>query len=173
MRLLNSVLILISLSTAVSAGAQAPAGTGSPSPERNPAEVPKSKVEELFIWKMSDELSLNSGEEKKFSEMVKDLNLRKTEYNQAMQSALEEMKTAKSDKDKSLTLTKYKRALQKYNELSEEELLKTQKLLGVSRTVQYLQVKQDLTNRLKSLLANPEAITKKTELPPPKVIEEK
>lgn len=122
---------------------------------------------------MSDELALNPGEEKKFSEMVKDLNQRKADHSQQMQRALEEMKSAKSDKDKSLALTRYKRALQKYNELSEEELLKMQKQLGVSRTVQYLQVKQDLTNRLKSLLANPEAASKKTELPPPKVIEQK
>lgn len=168
MRLLKWFLILNSLTGALSAGAQAPV------PVRSIAEVPKSKVEELFIWKMSDELSLNPGEEKKFSEMVRDLNQKKTDYNQQMQTQLDLMKVAKTEKEKSQSLASYKKALQSYNGLSEEEITRAQKLLGVSRTVQYLQVKQDLTNRLKSLLANPEAIgTKKAALPPPNVIEEK
>lgn len=152
------------------------------------AEAPKSKLEELFIWKMSDELALKSEEEKQFAEMVRDLDQRKFDLNQQMQTHLEKMTSAKTEKEKANELAQYKKSLQSYNRISEEEIDRVQKILGTARTVQYLQAKKDLTNRLKSLLANPDTSTggngtnsspapettrTKKPLPSPKVIEQK
>ena len=138
------------------------------------AEASKSKIEELFIWKMSDELSLSPQEEKKFSDLVKSLNEKKANMSVELREQLEKMQKAKTDQEKNQSLNQYKKILQSYNRLSEEELDKVKSLLGVGRTIKYLEVKQDMTNRLKSLLANPEPVPKApaAPLPEPKVIEE-
>lgn len=137
-------------------------------------EATKTKVEELFIWKMSDELSLIPGEEKKFTEIVKKLNQKKSDLNADMQNLMLSMQKAKTDAEKNKELSKYKKSLQAYSRLAEEEIDTIKNLLGIQRTVKYLEVKQDMTNRLKNLLANPEPATKKVTppLPPPKIIEE-
>jgi hypothetical protein len=64
------------------------------------------------------------------------------------------------------------------SDLSEDEIERMQGLLGVGRTIQYLQIKQDLTNKVKSLLISPEAKGKTEDkpqatMPTPKIIEEK
>jgi hypothetical protein len=138
------------------------------------AEVSKSKIEELFIWKMSDELSLSPQEEKKFSDLVRGLNEKKGGLSLQLHDQLEQMQKAKTETEKGQILGRYKKTLQSYNHLAEEELDKMKSLLGVNRTVKYLEVKQDMTNRLKSLLINPEGAPKGpvAPLPEPKVIEE-
>lgn len=135
----------------------------------------RNQLEELFIWKLSDELKLSSLEEKKFTEIVKDLNHKKADYNHRLQQSVEKMSKLSSTKKREEELTQYRTDLQIYNRISEEEFDRVKSLLGTDRTVQYIQIKQDLTNRIKSMLANPESSAKsdKKVLPPPKVIEEK
>jgi len=132
----------------------------------------KNQLEDLFIWKMSEELKLTSLEEKKFTETVKNLNQKKADLNKELQEALVNMTKAETDKQKADQLKTYKRSLHAYNLLSEEEIEKIQGMLGATRTVQYLQIKQDLTNRIKTMLMTPDA-SKPKPLPAPKVIEEK
>ncbi|MNS83358.1 hypothetical protein D3C72_1171430 [compost metagenome] len=132
----------------------------------------KNQLEDLFIWKMSEELKLTSLEEKKFTETVKNLNQKKADLNKDLQEALVSMTKAETDKQKADQLKTYKRSLHAYNLLSEEEIEKIQGMLGATRTVQYLQIKQDLTNRIKTMLMTPDA-SKPKPLPAPKVIEEK
>lgn len=135
----------------------------------------RNQLEELFIWKLSDELKLSPVEEKKFTDTVKDLNKKKSELNHQLQESIEKMSKAATTKKRDEELVRYRKTLQSYNHISEEEFDRLKPLLGADRMVQYLQVKQDLTNRIKSMLANPEASpkTEKKPLPAPKVIEEK
>lgn len=134
----------------------------------------RNQLEELLIWKMSDELKLNPAEEKKFTEVIKGLNQKKAELNHSLQEAIEKMSQAKTAKAKEDQLGHYRKALANYNRVSEEEFDKLKGVLGTERLVQYLQIKQDLTNRIKSMLANPESNGKsKDSLPQPKLIEEK
>ncbi len=136
----------------------------------------RNQLEELFIWKMSDELKLSPVEEKKFTEIVKGLNKRKADLNHSLLESVEKMSKAANTKKREEELTHYRKTLQSYNHVSEEEFDKLKPLLGADRFVQYVQIKQDLTNRIKSMLANPEASSTKSEkkpLPAPKVIEEK
>ncbi|MGZ3772378.1 MAG: hypothetical protein ACXVCY_01510 [Pseudobdellovibrionaceae bacterium] len=134
-----------------------------------------NQLEELLIWKMSDELKLNSVEEKKFTDIVKSLNEKKSELNRSLQDSIEKMSKANPVKLKDQELSHYRKILQNYNRISEEEFDRLKPLLGSERMAQYLSIKQDLTNRIKTMLANPEANGKgeKKTLPPPKVIEEK
>ena len=124
---------------------------------------------------MSDELKLSSSEEKKFTETVKDLNKKKADLSKSLQDSIEKMGKADSTKKREDELATYKKTLQSYNRVSEEEFDKIKPILGADRMVQYIQIKQDLTNRIKSMLLNPESASKtdRKNLPVPKVIEEK
>lgn len=133
------------------------------------AEEKKNQLEELFIWKTSDELKLSTSEEKKFTDIVKSLNKRKAELNQSLHDSVDRLATLKTTKEKETELGKYRKVLGTYNKISEEEYDKLKPILGTERLVQYLKIKQDLTGRIKSMLANPEKEKQKPQLPPPKV----
>ncbi|WP_413613149.1 hypothetical protein [Bdellovibrio sp. HCB-110] len=134
----------------------------------------RNQLEELLIWKMSDELKLTPVEEKKFTDIVQGLNKKKSELNQSLQTSIELMNKAATAKSKDEELGRYRKTLQNYARLSEEEFDKLKPLLGAERMVQYLHIKQDLTNRIKTMLANPETQKgQKAPLPQPKLIEEK
>ncbi len=138
----------------------------------------KNQLEELFIWKLSDELRLGPAEEKKFAEIVRNLNKKKLARTQKIEQITKDLLAAKSDKDKESVLKSLKKAYQEYNQLAILELEEMKKLLGIQRLANYLEVKQVLTAKVKSLLIqkgdDPEkkdTLTRK-ELPPPKIIEE-
>lgn len=128
-------------------------------------------MEELFIWKTSDELKLSSSEEKKFTDIVKSLNKRKSDLNQSLHDSVDKISAAKTIKEKDSQLIKYRKDLGAYNKISEEEFDKLKTLLGSERLALYLKLKQDLTGRIKTMLANPEAPKSpdKTPLPTPKL----
>ncbi len=133
----------------------------------------RNQLEELLIWKMSDELKLNPAEEKKFTDIVQTLNRKKAQLNQELQISVEKMNKAASAKEKENELSRYRKTLQNYGRLGEEEFDRLKPLLGAERMVQYLQIKQDLTNRIKTMLAKPEGAKEGKPLPQPKLIEEK
>lgn len=138
------------------------------------AEEKKNQLEELFIWKTSDELKLSSQEEKKFTDIVKSLNKRKAELNQSLHDSVDKMAVAKTTKEREDELARYRKNLSSYNKISEEEFDKLKAVLGTDRLAQYFKIKQDLTGRIKSMLANPEqkSVPVKKPLPSPKVIVE-
>lgn len=133
------------------------------------AEDKKNQLEELFIWKTSDELKLSAAEEKKFTDLVKSLNKKKSELNQSLHDSVDKIAGAKT-KEKEAELAKYRKDLGAYNKISEEEFDKLKVILGTERLAQYLKLKQDLTGRIKTMLANPEgAKAPEKKLPAPKV----
>lgn len=133
----------------------------------------RNQLEELLIWKMSDELKLTAQEEKKFSEVLRHLNDRKSTLNNSLKDSLVKLKQS-SSKEQEKELKRYRQVLSDYNRLSLEEFDSLQPLLGTERMIKYLDIKQDLANRIKSMLLAPEgAPAKNKKLPAPKVIEEK
>lgn len=133
----------------------------------------KNRVEELFIWKISDEMKLSVPEEKTFSELIRSLNQKRQAAHDGMQTTLRKMSESKSRAEKDKLLREHRRQLKKYNDISMEEIEKMEKLLGAERTTRYLVLKNDLTNRLKSLFAAPEKLAPANPLAPPQLIEEK
>lgn len=135
----------------------------------------KNKFEELFIWKLSDDLKLTVVEEKKFSEFIRDLNDKKTQINNEIDVTVQDIakainsKNQNKNRDIEKLLTQYRKNIKNYNDLSLKELDGVQKIVGQERTAQYLVFKSDLTNKLKQLLSPTE---KNSNLPPPKVIQE-
>jgi hypothetical protein len=138
------------------------------------AAEPKNRVEELFIWKISDEMKLSVPEEKAFSDLIRALNQKRHAANESLQNTLKKMSDAKSLKEKEKLLSDHRKHLKTYNDLSVEEADRIEKLFGAEKATQYFVLKNDLTNRLKSMLAAPEKPAPSAEkLAPPKLIEEK
>ena len=135
----------------------------------------RNKVEELFLWKISDELKLSVPEEKALGEFVKSQSEKKSKLNEQTQANLRQLAEASGDAKKvDKLLVEHKKILKAYNDLNVEEVEQIQKKLGSARAAQYLVLKNDLTNRLKTLLASPDKTTTPTKkLSPPQIIEEK
>lgn len=105
----------------------------------------RNQLEEFYIWKLSDEMKLSPTEEKKFAELVKSLNEKKSQLNEKMQNSIDKISKLTETKKRDTELVTYRKSLQEYNRISEEEFDKIKNLLGVDKTAQYLQIKQDLT----------------------------
>lgn len=136
-------------------------------------EPPKKKnqLEELFIWKLSDELKLTPSEEKKFGDLVRDLNRRKMLEAQNVDVRTRDfIKSVSKTKDKEFELML--KAYQSYGQTSAAELIEMKKLLGAQRLATYLEIKQELNAKVKSLLIQ-DKVEGKKDLPEPKIIEEK
>jgi hypothetical protein len=119
------------------------------------AEASKNRLEELFIWKVSEELKLSVPEEKQFSDTVRELNLKRFNLNEEIQKHLLAMSSAEPLKAKG-NLVLYRQALKKYQDVNLEEIDRIQKILGPQKTNQYFALKNDLSQKLKNMISNPE-----------------
>lgn len=137
----------------------------------------KNSVEDIFIWKVSDELNLSASEEKKFADIHRELNKQKMQLNTQLQKlAFQSKDNPDLSKARAAEVIKdYKKTLNAYNNLSIQELDKMKSLLGDKKFLAYLAIKQDINLKLKSLVLGeePEKKAKPTKLPPPQIIEEK
>lgn len=130
-----------------------------------------NRVEELFLWKLSEELKLTVKEEKEITKLIQDLNQKKSKVSQNMDQLMVGVKTAKNQKE---FLTKYRSYLSDYNQISLSEFDGVKKILGSEKTLQYFYVKNDLSQKIKHMLSGTSGPDKdKKPLPEPKVIEEK
>lgn len=160
-------------------------------------ETKKTYIEDIFIWRMSDELKLTANEEKKFSEIQKTLNKKKAELNKEIQEATQsfgEISSAEAEatansavsapsstvglQSLDAKLKKLRRNIKDYNQISLDEFDAMKKLLGTKRFSSYLQIKSDLTSKVKSLLSEDKNVEKPKDLmapklPPPTIIIEK
>lgn len=128
----------------------------------------KSHLEDIFIWKMSDELKLTTKEEKKFTEIHKALNKKKADLNREIQDSIQRL----NDNSTEAELKKYRRLIQDYNQISLAEFDSIKTLLGDKKFVSYLKIKNELTSKVKSILIGDRTAEKKEtkKLPAPKVI---
>ena len=140
-----------------------------------------SRVDELFIWKISEELKLSVKEEKEISNLITELNNRKTSSNERIDGIIKSLAMADSDQQAQKFLKDYKGALLDYNKISVDEVAQVQKVLPKSKAAKYFVVKSDLSKRIRSLLSAPERSherqwerTKVEKIPlgDPKIIEE-
>ena len=135
----------------------------------NDAEIKKSHLEDIFIWKMSDELKLTAKEEKQFTDINKALNKKKSELNKKIQDSVQNLNETSSE----AYLKNHKKLLQEYNQVSIAEFDSIKKLLGNKKFVSYLKIKNELTTKVKSMLIGERSSEKKefnAKLPSPKII---
>jgi len=147
-----------------------------------PVAPRKNQLEELFIWKLSDELRLTPAKEAAFANLIREINQKKYIAGQKIEEATKTFIQTKDKAAKEINFKALRKAYVQYNEISLYELNEMKKLIGLDSVATYLQVKQDLTSKVKSLLIQndkkdsesaDDAKSKNapTILPPPKVIE--
>jgi hypothetical protein len=159
--MLKICLVVLSLLSAVGSWAAA----------TNESEIRRNHIEDIFIWKISDELKMSVKEEKAFTEINKSLNKKKYDLNRQIQELARQL-NAKSPQLES-KLKDYRKLLAEYNQLSLAEYDSIKKLLGSQKFADYIRVKSELNAKLRSILAGERNVDKKeatVKLPPPKVI---
>lgn len=133
------------------------------------------KFEDLFIWKISDELKLSVPDEKAFSDLIRKLNQKKADLNEQVQATLKKLSESKDKKEREKNLTEYKTQVKKLGQIAIDEVDQIKKALGEEKAAKYFVLKNELANQFKARLANPGAnpdSKPKVDLPSPKVIEE-
>lgn len=112
----------------------------------------KNNLEELIIWKLSDELKLPAETEKNFTEALRKFNEKKSQTSKTLDGQIEVLKKTKIEKDRQLWLDRYRKSLVDYNALVLDEHDEIKKILGNEKYVHYLELKGDLTNKIKNLM---------------------
>ena len=130
------------------------------------------KFEDLFIWKISDELKLTPQDEAAVSTIIKESNRKKTANNLELESLYKKLKDDSTDNSRKSTFAKIKESHKMHLTVTLEELDRLNKSIGLKRLGQYLELKRDLTEKIKGIWTQTEKKASGT-LPPPKVIEEK
>lgn len=130
------------------------------------------KFEDLFIWKISDELKLNQKEETEVAEIIRDTNKKKLSSNNEIEALYKKLKDDSSEENRKVTYQKIREAHKIQMAVNLEELDRLKKSIGLKKLSHYLEVKRDLTEKIKNIWTQSEKKSGK-DLPPPKVIEEK
>lgn len=114
-------------------------------------ERERRRLEEVFIWKMSEELRLSVEIETTFAEAIRALNREKHLANSEVSQSLAALGKSKSPKDRDLALKRYERAWRSYGELPLREVSRMRPILGTEKLGQYLVAKSQMAERLKAL----------------------
>lgn len=130
------------------------------------------KFEDLFIWKISDELKLTTLEETSVSNIIRESNKKKAAGNTELEVLYKKLKEETTESGRKSTFAKIKTAHRAQLAVTLDELENIQKNIGLKKLGQYLELKRDLAEKIKNMWIQHEKKSGGT-LPPPKVIEEK
>lgn len=114
----------------------------------------RQRIQELFIWKVSDQLELTPEEDKAFRTIIEELNNKKQEASIKMKATVRALEKAKDEKTRVQLLGKYESELQTYLATQTEEISKLQKLFDAEKMSKYLVVKAKLTESLRILMGS-------------------
>lgn len=113
----------------------------------------RSRLEELFRWKVSDTLQLDMKQEEKLTEVLKAVSEKRKTYNERMDAIVKKIKESKNSKDTNKLIKEYKANLKKIGETQSYELEQLEKALGSEKLGQYIVLKNELSSHLKSVIA--------------------
>lgn len=136
------------------------------------ANQERSRLDDLFIWKASEELKLPPEQEQKFTEIINDLNSRKRKATEKMEDAIRRLGAVRSRAEADKALAVHREALKEYQAVQTAELDRLKPLLGSEKLARYLVVKSELTEKLKQLLSSPKPTEVKSDAAP-KPVEQK
>lgn len=118
----------------------------------------RRRLEELFIWKMSEELKLPLEKEKPFADTMRSLNREKAKASLEVTKSLEALNRAQalSDPTKSRAAVEkavkaYEKAVRAYGQLPIREVARMRGLLGSERLGRYLVAKAQMAEKLMAL----------------------
>lgn len=118
------------------------------------SQARSSRIEELFVWKISEELKLSVKEEKDLSNLIYELNRQKMQANDDIDEIVKKLSEVDSEKNQRQLLREYRAALGKYNKISTDEVDRIQKLLTPGNSAKYFVVKAELSKKIRNLLSS-------------------
>ena len=131
-----------------------------PTLAESPVDRERRRLEELFIWKMSEELKLPLEKEKSFAEAMRALNRDKAKANLEIAKSLDAISKAQqlADPAKSRIAVEkavktYEKAVRNYGQLPLRETARMRGLLGAERLGRYLTAKAQMAEKLLALSA--------------------
>lgn len=128
----------------------------------------RQRIQELFIWKVSDHLGLSPELDTQFRKIIEDLNDKKLKASIAMKANIEALEKAKTEDNRKKILSEYEKNLNEYLGVQKTELEKLGEIFDEERMAKYLIVKAKLTENLRVLIGSGSS-TKKKKLAKPKV----
>lgn len=117
-------------------------------------ERERKRLEELFIWKMSEELKLSVDTEVAFAEALRSLNREKSvalnELNAALLALGDATQVAKGASSPRIVkaMDRYEKAVRRYGEFPFREVARLKPILGAEVTARYLFAKSQVTEKL-------------------------
>tara|TARA_Y100000780_G_scaffold232551_2_gene265847 strand:- start:10657 stop:11097 length:441 start_codon:yes stop_codon:yes gene_type:complete len=120
----------------------------------NAGDKGRKRLEELFIWKVSDILELTSEQDSEFRSIIEDLNQKKLQANIDMRASIRAIEKAEKKEVQIKLIEAYKKQLNAYLAVQKEELDRLEDLFGSEKLAKYLVVKSKLTQNLKVLMGN-------------------
>jgi hypothetical protein len=123
----------------------------------------RSRLEELFRWKVSDTLLLDAKEETKFNETLKEISERRRTSQERMDLATQKIAKATTAAEIGALVKEYEAALKDYTNSQHDEVTKLKKLFGAEKFGKYLALKHDLSSKLKSAISTRALATKEEE----------
>lgn len=119
-------------------------------------ETPKkNQVEDIFIWKISDELQLTAKQEKEFGDIHRTLNKKKFELTEGLKKIQTDIRISQpplTSSEQSKLIQKNRQLLLKLNQLNIDEFDSMKKLLGSQKFLSYLFLKQEINAKFKSIV---------------------
>jgi hypothetical protein len=123
----------------------------------------RSRLEELFRWKVSDSLLLDAKDEGKFNETIKEISERRRTSQEQMDLATQKIAKATSPAEIEKLVKEYETALKGYTSSQHDEVTKLKKLFGAEKFGRYLALKYYLSSKLKSAISTRALATKEEE----------
>lgn len=134
----------------------------------------RQRLDELFIWKLSESLNLKPEEEAGLKRVMKDLKEVRAKRASELEETLKAMQTEKDVQKRRELMSQYRAQLVKLNASQTEELDQLEQILGSERMPDYVLARERLLERIKGALADSSRDKGiKSKVQNPKIIEQK
>jgi hypothetical protein len=111
-----------------------------------------SQIDEIFVWKVSDELQLSLKKEKELSKLISSFSSSRSKIILESDQIIQKLAQEKSPKQREVLIAAYKKTVKQLNEISLQEIDGAQKVLGTENLGAYLSIKQKFAERVKDVL---------------------
>jgi hypothetical protein len=148
--------------------------------EEEVKEKMRSRLEQLFIWRVSDKLQLTPDEETKFTNAYKKLSDDRTAAFRKIDDIVSKLAEQKDDKKARAKLwIEYEDASKKANKVQENEIPTLKKIFTTDQLVEYVVLKREMFHKFREALGSAKSTAtaadtpEKAKLKEPEVIQEK
>jgi hypothetical protein len=111
------------------------------------------RIDDLFVWMVSEKLQLKPNVEGEFASVFKELSKRKQELSEKAEEQIESiLKQPNPDRRKKM-IEEYRGTLVELGQIQVQEVERFSKVLGDEKFVQYLAAKQELGKKIRTLVS--------------------